>query len=333
MAAAANPASSLTTSLASPAATVPAYSNGVFVAGVGFSSTGTAIVSQSPSSPAVTSPVIPSSTPPSSTLDNALVTSSSSIGPPSNISSTSTKPTSEISVPRSTIAQSRTSTSSTSGKVRASTTPTSAPDHRLAGGTVVGIAVAVGLGLALITFIATFLVMRRRLSSRRGNSQRGSKEKAGIELTSANRHSSLSDPKAVIVTKAPRSSDTLDSYLPQSADDRTVQNRVKTLLDQVELHVEIFYRDDPGLTSVRPHTDMAIFNSPNLPSSLTALLSKSRHATFLIKHALAQFITSSISLRSRSGSRLLPEEFTLVPTAIKSIRDGETTKPGSNPIT
>ncbi len=325
---AANPATSLITSLPPPAATVPAYSNGVFVSGVGFSSTGIAIVSQSPSSPAVASPVIPSST-----SNNGLVTSSSSIGPPSSIFSTSTETSSEISVSRSTSVHSRTTTSSPSGQLRASTTPTSAPDHRLASGTVVGIAVAVGLGLALITFIATFLVMRRRSSSRRGNSQRGSKEKAGIELTSANRHSSLSDPKAVIVTKAPRSSDTLDSYLPQSADDRTVQNRVKTLLDQVELHVEIFYRDDPGLTSVRQHTDMAIFNSPNLPSSLTALLSKSRHATFLIKHALAQFITSSISLRSRSGSRLLPEEFTLVPTAIKSIRDGETTKPGSNPIT
>lgn len=314
-----------------PAAVAPAAPgapNAPLVSRVTLSSNGVALVPQSPSSPTIIPPIVPSSTP-----NNTLVTSSSSIDPPSSIFSTSTEPTLEISVPRSTIAKSRTSTSSPSGQVRASTTPTSAPDHRLAGGTVVGITVAVGLGLALITFVATFLVMRRRLSSRRGNSQRRSIEKAGIELTSANRHRSLSDPKAVIVTKAPRASDTLDSYLPQSADDRTVQNRVKTLLDQVELHVEIFYRNDPGLTSVRPHTDMAIFNSPNLPSSLTTLLSKSRHATFLIKHALAQFITSSISLRSRSGSSLLPEEFTLVPTAVKSIRDGEPTKPGNNPIT
>lgn len=218
--------------------------------------------------------------------------------------------------------KSQTPPSGSAGQARPSTTPTPKSDHGLASGTVAGIAVAVGLGLALATFIATFLVMRRRRTSRR--------KQTVFELADTNRQNSLSEPKKMLATEAPKPSNTLEDYLPQSADDKTVENNVKTMLDQVELYVENFYRNDPGLSSVRLHTDMAVFNSPHLPNSLATLLLQSTHATFLIKHALAQCITSSISPRSRPGSSLLPDEFILVPTAAESTRNSESKKPGNH---
>lgn len=171
--------------------------------------------------------------------------------------------------------------------------------------------------------------MRRRRVSRHEQDHKGPKDKTEFELADKNRQSSQSVPKEVLVTEAPKSRDTIENYLPQSADDKTVQNKVKTMLDQVELYVENFYRNDPGLSSLRPHSDVAVFDSPNLPNSLATLLLQSRHATFLIKHALAQFITSSISSRSRPGSSLLPDEFMLVPAAVESTRSTGSTKPGN----
>ncbi len=308
-----------------PSSFVSSFTSAPGIYGVQSFNNGIPVASQPPSSTTLLPPGPPLETPSSAVVAVSTPTRLAS----STLSTSGPLSGSKSSVSSSNIPKSQTPTPSSTGQARAATTPTPKPDHRLANGTVAGIAVALGLGLALATFIATFLIMRRRRASRHEQDHQGSKEKTIFELADTNRQSSLSEPKKVPVTEAPRFSNTLENYLPQSADDKTVQNNVKTMLDQVELYVENFYQNHSGLSSVRPHTDIAAFNSPNLPNSLATLLLQSRHATFLIKHALAQFITSSISPRSRPGSSLLPDEFMLVPAAVESTRNSGSTKPGN----
>lgn len=309
-----------------PANPGPSVSSTPFVPGIPPPSNGAAVAPQSSSSTTLVPLAVPSPTPISLSVAVStaigLLSSTSSTGGP--MSSTAT------SISSSQFTKSQNPPPLSTGQARASTTPTPKPDHRLATGTVAGIAVAVGLGLALATFIATFLVMRRRRTSQCEYDHGGSKGKTVSELADTNRQNSLSEPKKVLVTEAPKSSNTIENYLPQSADDKTVQTNVKTMLDQVELYVENFYRNDPGLSSVRLHADIAVFNSPHLPNSLATLLLQSTQATFLIKQALAQSITSSILPRARPGSSLLPDEFMLVPTAAESTRNSGPTKPGNH---
>jgi len=116
-------------------------------------------------------------------------------------------------------------------------------------------------------------------------------------------------------------------HLPQSLDDKTVQSAVKTLFDQVELHVENFYRD--VLLPVTPEMQEQLQKvvSNNLPDSVAALLPQTRHSTALIKHCLAQLIVTNIST---TNSVLLPEDYTALPQVIASTKSSSGTKPGTS---
>lgn len=232
--------------------------------------------------------------------------------------------------PASSISTSSPKISSTVGHGSAPITPTTTPipQHRLDNGAVAGIAIAAALVSALATFLATFLIMRRRRNSGREQDYRAMNEKSKVGSRVTKHESPRAEPKTTRKTEACSIPSTVESYLPQSADDKSVQDRVRILQDQVELHVENFYRNYPDVSSARaaPGKDVAFFDSPTLPNPLSVSLAQSKNAVYLIKHVLAHSITSSISPRPGSESSLLPTEFVLVPLAAETGRGSKTGK-------
>ena len=136
-----------------------------------------------------------------------------------------------------------------------------------------------------------------------------------------------------MVTEHPAGFGSFENHLPQPADDATVTTRVKTILDQIEIHVENFYQQLSGQDVPKKGNSIAIFDSSDLPDSLASLLERTTDVTPIIKHALAHFVASSISIHGRADSSFLPREFTSLPTAVLSAKGDGSAKPGDFPLT
>ena len=133
-------------------------------------------------------------------------------------------------------------------------------------------------------------------------------------------------PKKPFVTETSDATGTYENHLPQSADDKTIQQKAKATLDQIELHVENFYRNSSSAALRPDNAELVVFDSPYLPTSLATLLPRSKNKVNIIKHALAQSVTSSISPSANPALSLLPPEFGLLPntiTSAKSTKAGE----------
>ena len=107
-----------------------------------------------------------------------------------------------------------------------------------------------------------------------------------------------------------------------------MQNEVKTVLDQIELHVENFYQNTQASGSRLADAELAMFDSPYLPTSLASLLQQTNNSIPIIKHALAQFVTACITTPSDPDWSLLPEDFVLLPNAVRKRGSTRSTKPG-----
>lgn len=245
-----------------------------------------------------------------------------------SITSVTTSPPSSAGAQRATSPQSTTTPHSSSTSSDPTSKQTVSPSHnnRLSNGAVAGIVIGVALGLALLTFLATFLIMRRR-NSKRNRRSRSMRDSRGVELNPPGNRNSTT-PKKPVVTERFGASGTYENYLSQSADDGTIQQKVKSTLDQIELHVENFYRNSSS-SAVRPDdAELAVFNSPYLPAPLASLLPRSNNRVNIIKHALAQSITSSISPSASSAHSLLPAEYALLPSTVSSARSSVSNKAG-----
>ena len=211
--------------------------------------------------------------------------------------------------------------------------PTALPassDHRLTNGTVAGVVIAVAVGFALVTSLATFFITRRRKGFEGKDRHTKSEESSASESKSVRQQEQASKPKVPFMTPTASASAAFDDYIPQPADDATVKHNVNTIMDQIELHVENFYQNSSATPSTRNNAELALFDSPYLAASLASLLPRSKTKTHLIKHALAQHITSSISPTSSHAKSLLPQEFVLLPDAVRSAKTGA--KPGESSV-
>ena len=206
--------------------------------------------------------------------------------------------------------------------------PTSSPDQRLSNGTVAGIVIAVAIGLALLTFLITFFIMRHKQSSQRKRLQKGSQEHTPLETGSMRKQNKPSNPKEPLVAEIAVSSRPYESYLPQSADDNTVKNKVRTLLDQIEDHIDSFYSNARDSEITFEEAGVNTFDSAQFSDSLFNVLPRTRKAISILKHALSFAVTSAISTNSQSRWPLLPDEFVLLPRAIISSKENESLKPG-----
>ena len=218
------------------------------------------------------------------------------------------------------IATSSQSTTTSHSSVSTSPVPTSSSkssSNRLSNGAVAGIVIAVALGLAVLTFLATFLIMRRQQHSKGKRRSHMSKDSRGLELSTPRDRNSTATPTKPLPTQTSSVSEAYEPYLPQSADDRTVQQKAKSTLDQIELHIENFYRNSPSSAARPDDAGLALFNSPYLPAPLASLLPRSKNRVNIMKHALAQSVTSSISPSASTTQSLLPPEYANTVTLAK----------------
>ena len=258
---------------------------------------------------------------PSTTVSQVGLTSTTAPSPSVTTSSSSSHEPSKTTTSQS--------TGTHQGPSAASSTHTPMPtsSHRLSNGAVAGIAVGAALGLALLTFLATFLIMRRKRHAKGERQSTSPKDRGEVELNTPRQRSSATVAKQPFATEAPAASGTYENYLPQSADDRTVQQRAKATLDQIELHVENFYRNSSS--AARPdNAELAAFDSPYLPAALASLLPRSNNRVNIIKHALAQYIVPSILPSASPARSLLPTEYALLPHTVTSARSSISNKVG-----
>ena len=205
-----------------------------------------------------------------------------------------------------------------------STTPTPSK-HRLPNGTVAGIVVGAAIGLALLTCLATYLLLRRKYNGRFERQRKVQPTQKVVESAPEQNRKDNPEPKLPFITESSSTSPSVENYLPQSADDQTIRTRAQTVLDQIELHVENFYQDVRQPRARLSDIDLDFFSSLYLPNPLGTLLHQSKDSKYLIKHALAQFIGSKISLFERSEWSLLPDDFLIAPKATPKDGPG---KPG-----
>jgi hypothetical protein len=110
-----------------------------------------------------------------------------------------------------------------------------------------------------------------------------------------------------------------ERHLPQSADDATIQHEVLTLFEFIEHHVDDYYYDRHTKISQGTVDQLTELQSPYLPYglSLEDLLDLARYQTPIIKHCLINLVVSGMSFQEPAPFPLLPEEFTVLPRAIR----------------
>ena len=191
--------------------------------------------------------------------------------------------------------------------------------HSLSNGTVAGIVVGAAVGLALITFLLTFLFMRRKRRSRSSRRHHRPSDRFLVLRKSRNRQ---------IVPKISGASSLFENYLPQSADDSTVKQRARIILEQIGFHVETFYQSLSDVGTANFDDKLAMFDSPYLPSPLVTLFNQSKDKTPLIMHSLAYFVTLSISPINGTEQSLLPVEFVTLPSSVGCVESNVSANAG-----
>jgi hypothetical protein len=184
----------------------------------------------------------------------------------------------------------------------------SSPRTCLRPGVIAGAAVGAAVGAAILTFLITFMFLRKKSQKarRRGKHRSGS----GDFSTHTEKILPEDPPQGSNVVLAALA---WQKHLPQSADDKTIRSAVKTLFDQVEVHVENFYRDSAVAMTENLQAELLRIDSPHLSASIVTLLPHARSQTALIKHCLLSYIVASISTDDNSVQSLLPAEFSTLP--------------------
>ncbi|KAK4542173.1 hypothetical protein LTR36_007020 [Oleoguttula mirabilis] len=182
----------------------------------------------------------------------------------------------------------------------------------LAGG-IIGAAIAAALIAAAITFYYVSKTAAKDRRQRRSHRSRKSSSYAGLASAQGPNEKSLaaSDEHA------------WEQYLPQSLDDRTVQGSVKTLFDQVQLHVENFYANADVKLTPDVANNLSKLQTPHLPDHVASVIASSKTALPIIKHCLAYLVTQSISIGTGSPHTLLPPAYVVVATSPKIPTKGD----------
>lgn len=193
--------------------------------------------------------------------------------------------------PRLTNTYSATTTSS-AGTTASTTTPylctiSMDSDYKPSGhhdrGAVAGIAVGAASGAAIFVFLLTFFYMQKRSSRSRKDMLEHKYEKPDSADGYPNLAASI-------------------NRLPQPMDDNSIKMAMRTLYQQIELHVENFYQENSvpeSRDSMDSFLSLTSTTSPMPSSKLVA-----------IKQALAHLILTHISADHPPATSFLPPEFT-----------------------
>jgi hypothetical protein len=98
-------------------------------------------------------------------------------------------------------------------------------------------------------------------------------------------------------------------HLPQEKDDGTIARTVKTVFDQVQVHMEGFYK--PKSEKLTEEAMAAIKRIS--PPDLARKLGRAPDSVSLLEAILVRWIVQRMSLRSVAAESFLPVEYTKIP--------------------
>ncbi|KXT18341.1 hypothetical protein AC579_933 [Pseudocercospora musae] len=168
------------------------------------------------------------------------------------------------------------------------TSSTGKPGGGASSGAIAGAAVGAAVGAALIAFLLTFsLCVRKRRTEQRGG---------------------------VFMTEKPSPAHAWDAFLPQSADDGTIQRSVNALYSQIDMHVENYYSSN-AMASISAESRAALqkVDGGTMSTSIEELMRKSTTPLPIIKHCFAYTILSRLSPTAQGEHSLLPPELGRLP--------------------
>jgi hypothetical protein len=257
-------------------------------------------------------------------------------GPGVSSTTTTTTPNTTSGVVQATLASTSSpvttpfsSVSTTPNYVYTSPTPTGTSVSKSTGsgspGVIAGVAVGAAVGASLLTLILTILFMRRHKQRPRSSHHLEKSRRSDLVGGGGGRPSK--GPLIVVNEVQDQPRNAWEKFLPQSADDGSIRLSVKTLFNQIEIHVENYYRDSPVQVTQQMQAGLAQVDSPNLPQSVVALLPRARAPRTIIKHCLANLILSHIVADGNSANTFLPAAFLSLPESLEP-SSNNSDKPG-----
>ncbi|KAH0844993.1 hypothetical protein FOPE_09613 [Fonsecaea pedrosoi] len=218
---------------------------------------------------------------------------------------TSTSSSLTASIPSSTLTTTNASPSPSSGATGTPQTLQPTASNHLSDGAIAGVAIgcaALGALLALILMI----LLRRRQSKSPSKHHKTHSRLAHKSLRS-DKDPDKSLVRSNIAPVAAQPDVNVDAFLPQQTDDATVKQRVLLLFDQIELHVDNYYSEQPVQLTADEQNELSRFGTPELPMPLGALLETSHRKVTVIKHCLAYHAVQLVT-PSHSSDCILPYE-------------------------
>lgn len=108
----------------------------------------------------------------------------------------------------------------------------------------------------------------------------------------------------------------LEWYLPQSVDDKTIQNAVRTLFDQIELHVDNYYHKTAVVMEGPVLTTLSLFDSGYLPAPVADMIASPQAVLPVIKYCIANLLITGITPGSYEADSLLPARLATAPVKL-----------------
>lgn len=204
--------------------------------------------------------------------------------------------------------------SSTSGTAfPQSTSAVASSSGGFSAGSLAGAAVGCLIGGALIAFLIAFLIFRKR-NQRKSNS-------GGYYQNNDSNSQNQRDVVAMAEKPSSKSAGAVmgwQAFLPQSADDRTIQNGVKDFFNLIELHVDNFYRKAPVELDQHTRDALAQIASDKLPGRIDQLMRDQRLVLPIIKHCITDLLITRMSPLRHPETSLLPSNLSAIPTKLES---------------
>jgi hypothetical protein len=115
--------------------------------------------------------------------------------------------------------------------------------------------------------------------------------------------------KEMQLLEAPTAITGWQKHLPQEKDDRTITEAIKTIFDQVRIHMEGFYSSKPGKLTTLAASALERVSPDGVPRKL----SEAPNSLPILESILIRWIVHRISLRANAEESFLPFEYTNIP--------------------
>lgn len=256
-------------------------------------------------------PTAPSQYPGSSSSDNGFASTSSS-SPTDEVAASSSA---SIGVaPQVTTSPSQSSSPSDSGSSNTNVTQTKSESPTYSGGVLAGAIVGSVVGSIIITLLLTYLLLFKR-------------ERSGYRPRHRHQRSDASRRKPTPMVQRIEERSNVKStpvdfnwqaYLPQPKEDSSIRHAVKTLFEQIELHVDNYYHQANGDFNDSTRRALIHVDSGRLPKPIEELMLKPHLAVPVIKHTIVHELITSISPDCSNAESLLPAYLSVTPDMTQS---------------